>query len=157
MIRAIAAIDSKRGMADDHGIPWQGKVPSDVKHFREYTQDSIVLMGYGTYVEFDKPLSSRRNLVASSKSEKLREGFELVNDARAFLRSANEDVWVIGGPGLFAATLDLIDELYITKLEGDFNCSKFFPEYEDKFTLVKQSDPISENGITFRFTLYKRK
>jgi dihydrofolate reductase len=29
MIRLIAAVDSQRGVANEHGIPWQGKVPMD--------------------------------------------------------------------------------------------------------------------------------
>lgn len=155
MIRFIAAIDEKQGMANDHGIPWQDKIPSDVTYFRQKTTDSTVLMGFGTYVEFTEPLSRRRNLVASTQSQPLRDGFELVLDAREFLKNVREDVWVIGGPGLFAQTIDLADELYLTQLEGDFGCTKFFPPFKDDFTLVSQSDPIMENGITFRFQVWR--
>ncbi|HLB66591.1 MAG TPA: dihydrofolate reductase [Candidatus Saccharimonadales bacterium] len=54
-------------------------------------------------------------------------------------------------------TFDLINELYITLLEDDFHCTKFFPEYEQAFEKISQSEPITENGITFRFTVWKRK
>lgn len=157
MIRFIAAIDSKRGMANDHGIPWQGKVPSDVQHFREKTENSIILMGYGTYVEFKQPLPNRQNYVATSKPEKLRPGFQSVNDAVTFLKKTTEDVWVIGGPGLFAQTIDLANDLHLTHLNGDFGCTKFFPEFEDKFELIEKSNLITENSITFYFATYQHK
>ena len=151
----VAALDEKRGLANDHGIPWQGKIPSDVKHFRAEIDGGIILMGYGTYIELSKPYPGR-NLVATSKTEQLRPGFELVPDARSFLQGSTEDVWVFGGAGLFASTFDLVTDLHLTQLEGDFDCTKFFPEFKDAFTLTSQSDPITENGITFRFETWQR-
>jgi dihydrofolate reductase len=157
MIRFIAAIDSKRGIADEHGIPWQGKVPTDVRQFRDKTTGSAVMMGRGWYVEQKLPLPNRRNLVATTKPEILRDGFELVTDARKFLQETTDDIWVGGGAGLFASTLDLADELYITQLDQDFHCTKLFPEFKDKFTLSEESQPITENGITYTFQLWQRK
>lgn len=156
VIRFIAAIDNKRGMANDNGIPWQGKLPTDVGYFRNKTINSAVMMGYGWYIEQKQPLPDRRNLVAIDFPEQLRLGFERVDDARKFLQHAKEDVWVGGGAGLFASTIDLADELYLTKLDADFNCTKFFPEYEKNFELVAETKPQTENGITFRFTTWKR-
>jgi dihydrofolate reductase len=157
MIRAIAAMDSKRGIANDKGIPWQGKLPMDVKYFHDKTSSGgAILMGYGTYLEFKQPLGGRENFVATRKPGPLREGFTAVHDAREFLK-ITEDVWVIGGAGLFAETLDLDDELYLTKLQGEFGCTKFFPEYEGNFELASQSESMTENGITFTFCVYKRK
>ena len=157
MIKAIAAIDFKKGIANDHGIPWQGKIPTDVAQFRQKTLHSNVMMGYGWYVEQHLPLPERRNLVATSKPEELRPGFEKVVDARKFLQDAKEDIWVGGGAGLFASTLDLIDELYLTQLDQDFQCTKFFPEFEDKFIKVSESEPQTENDITFTFQVWRKK
>lgn len=157
MIRFIAAIDSKRGIADDHGLPWASKVPDEVADFRAKIQDGLILMGYDTYVVVSKPLNPAINYVATSKDEPLREGFQTVKDARAFIRQATQDIWNIGGAILFASTLDLADELYLTQIEGDFHCTKFFPPYEDKFVLAEESQPITENGITYRFQRYVRK
>jgi dihydrofolate reductase len=157
MIRFIAAIDSKLGMADDQGIPWQGKVPSDVTYFRAKTVGGTVLMGYGTYREFTSPLPERTNVVASIKNVSLSPGFELTNDARRFLLSAGGDIWVIGGPGLFAQTLDLAEELYLTVIEGDFGCTKFFPEFTDRFDMVSSTDPLTENGISLHFEIWQAK
>jgi len=156
MIRFIAAIDEKLGIADEHGIPWQGKIPTDVAYFRTKTINSSVMMGYGWYVEQKLPLPSRQNLVATSNPEPLREGFVKVDDAREFLKNTDTDIWVGGGAGLFASTIDLADELYLTQLQGDFGCTKFFPGFKDKFELISESEPQTENGITFTFQIWQR-
>jgi dihydrofolate reductase len=158
MIRAIVAIDEKRGMADDHGIPWREKVPKEIAYFREQTAKGDILMGYGTYVEFKKPFHDRPNYVATNKPEDLREGFIKVEDALEFMKSYKGDLlWNIGGAGLLEHTLELHDELYITQLKGDFSCTKFFPEYKDKFELASAGDWITENGVTYRFEVWRRK
>lgn len=157
MIRCIAAIDAERGIADDHGIPWQGKIPTDVAHFRASTIHGIVMMGTGWYNEQIKPLSERRNLVATSLAGSLRPGFEKVTDARDYLLHTKEDIWVGGGAGLFESVLDLADELHLTILETSFDCTKFFPDFADSFIQTKTTDPITENNITYRITVWKRR
>lgn len=114
-------------------------------------------MGYGTYVGFPQPLSNRRNLVASRRDENLRNGFEKVADATSFLKATTDDVWVIGGARLFEETLDLAEELYLTRIRHDFECTKFFPEFEHKFILVESSEPQTEKEITYTFEIWRRK
>lgn len=155
MIFFIAAIDLKRGLADDDGIPWD--LPTDKQYFRSKTLNKKILMGYRTYQEFDKPWDSRINYVAVRPGTKLREGFIAVEDSKKFLTEASGDIWVIGGAGLFGETIELADVLYLTEIQADFNCSKFFPEFKDKFALAESSDPITENNITFTFNKYIKK
>lgn len=157
MIRAIVAIDEKRGMADDHGIPWQGKTPTDNKYYHDSISKGTLIMGYGMYKEVSKPYPGGTNYVATNSDEQLRDGFQAVKDAHAFLETVQGDAWNLGGPGLIASTMDLIDELYITQLEGDFGCTKFLPEYQQAYEKISESDAVTENGITYRFTVWRRK
>lgn len=155
MIKYIVAVDEKNGMANDEGIPWH--LPEDVRYFRDQTKGSIVLMGFNTYLEFKSPLPDRQNLVVSRDDRPLREGFSPVVDVDKLIAETDKDIWVIGGAKLFSSLLYKVDELYITKLEGDFNCTKFFIDYSKDFELVSESEPKEDNGIRFRFTLYRRK
>lgn len=158
MVRCIAAVDEKRGIADEHGIPWQGKIHGDVVYYREKIKGTPVIMGYGLYKELSHPYPQSANYVAvSGTSEKLRPGFETVEDAHAFLENFDGDIWNLGGALLFSSTLDLADELYITQLKGDFKCTKFMPTYKDEFELVSSSEPQTENSITYTFEVWKRK
>ncbi len=154
MIKAMIAIDEKRGMANDTEIPWH--LPTDLQYYRDQTRGQAVLMGYGMYKEFTKPFGDRTSYVATTSDEPLMEGFHKVKDAYKFLKDYKGDIWHLGGAGLFATTFDLVDELYLTQLEGDFGCTKFFPEYKDAFELVSESEPQEENGIKFTFQVWKR-
>ncbi len=155
MIRLVVAIDSTRGLADDHGIPWQGKIPIDVSHFHQLVRDHSVLMGRKTYDEFARPMDAAHNFVLTHASA-LRPGFEPVHDLAQFLQNAPEDLWIIGGADLFVQTLPYADELYITRVDGDFHCTKSFPAFEDAFSPVEEGEPHEQNGITFNFCIYRR-
>jgi dihydrofolate reductase len=158
MIRLIAAIDQQRGVANEHGIPWQGKIPTDTKHFHELTAKGIIVMGFGTYKEYDQPLHERENFVVShSDAGELRSGFVAVPDVEQFFdRHAHDEVWVIGGAALFADTLSRADALFLTQLDADFRCTKFFPEFAQAFALKSDDGPHVENDITFHFQMWRR-
>ena len=154
MIRFIAAIDQKRGIAKEGRIPWH--LPTDEQYFLQKTsQDGgVVLMGRATFEAIGHPLKERRNIVIS-KSLGPTEGIEVMNDLQQALHVA-KDVWVIGGAAIFEQTLSFADELYITRIETDENCDRFFPEFEKGFELTSKSKPRHENGLTFRFCKYRR-
>lgn len=157
MIRCIAALDSESGIADEHGIPWRGLVPGDVKYYRDKVRTGTILMGYGTYLTIKKPYHNRINYVATKDNRPLKEGFAPVADARRFIQETDDDAWIMGGAGLFASVLDLADELYLTRIDKDFHCTKFFPEFESMFNLAQKSEPMHENGLTYHFEIWKKK
>ncbi|HSX44965.1 MAG TPA: dihydrofolate reductase [Candidatus Saccharimonadales bacterium] len=158
MIRFIAALDSKQGIADDHGLPWQGKIPTDINYYHDKIEDADNLMGFGLYLELPKPYPNRKNYVATlPENPPIRTGFEAVYDPVKFLEDFKQDIWNLGGALLFASTLHLADELYITQLDQEFKCTKFFPDFKDKFEKVSESEPHTENGITFTFQVWRPK
>ena len=158
MIRLIAAVDARLGVANVHGIPWQGKIPMDTEYFQEETAEGVIVMGYETYREFGQPLHDRMNFVVTKPdTEELREGFVAVLDLTQFFdEHARELVWVIGGAGLFAACLGRADQLYLTHLGADFHCTKFFPDFFDSFGLVSELGPHVQSDISFTFQTWQR-
>lgn len=154
MIRAIAAIDNKRGLADDNGIPWD--LPADIMHERAETKGGNMLMGHNTYLEFTEAPSDRNWFVVTDGTEPLREGFEPVTDLQAFMDNPPKNLWVFGGAGVFAQTIGYIDELHITHIDADFHCTKFFPPFEDKYELIEESAPQHQNAITYKFCVYRK-
>lgn len=149
-MRFIAAIDEHRGLATDDGIPWT--LPTDQRFFVEQTRDGLILMGYGTYLEFDDPMHGRTNYVATLRTEDLKPGFVPIHDVPAFAAEhSGEVVNNIGGAALFGSTLSLADELVLTRIRADFHCTKFFPAFEASFQRTSQSAPVTENGTAFVF------
>jgi dihydrofolate reductase len=158
VIRLIAAIDSKGGLSDGHGIPWQGKLPTDARYFREQTAHGTIVMGYRTYEEFSLPLHDRENFVVSRPGTSLRPGFVGTPDVMQFLVQHSEGlIWVIGGASVYTLSLPAADELYITRLDRDFDCTTFFPKFDDDFSLATDLGSHLEGGIPFRFEIWNRK
>ncbi|MGB8195626.1 MAG: dihydrofolate reductase [Acidimicrobiales bacterium] len=158
MIKLIAAMDTHRGIANDQGIPWQGKIPTDTKRFHDVTANGLIVMGYGTYLEYDRPLHDRENfVVARPDTGSLRTGFTVIPDVDEFFKEHTDElVWVIGGAALFNASLARADELVLTQLDADFQCTKFFPEFTDTFELEDDDGPYVENGLRFHFATWRR-
>ena len=155
MIRLIAAIDAKRGLATDKGIPWT--LPGDVAHFRECTMSGIILMGRSTYDEFSAPLHGRDNYVLTSTNAQLRPGFRPVAGLDVFRADhAGDPVWVIGGAAVFSHAIVDADELHLTQVAGDFGCTKFFPPYVEDFALADSSGDRQENGVEYHFETWRR-
>lgn len=155
MIYAIAALDSKNGIATDTGIPWE--LPADKQYFRDKTVGAPILMGYRMYEEASQPLPDRRNLVVVRPGTSLREGFEPVEDVEAFIepyRTSQEILWVIGGARIYEELLPHTHKLYLTRIEADFNCTKFFPKFEPGFRLVEQSPEHMDNDLKFRYEVW---
>ncbi len=155
VIRQIAAIDSKRGMATDTGIPW--KLPGDTAYFRDKTATGVIVMGRGTYGEFAAPLHQRENFVLTSDTAPLRTGFQPVASLRQLVAEhPDEDTWVIGGATVYAQTICAADELLLTQVVGDFGCTKFFPPYRPDFGLATRSDDHRDGETTYRFETWQR-
>ena len=155
MIRLIAALDSRRGIATDSGIPW--KLPGDTAYFHDKTASGIILMGRATYNEFAGPLHERENFVLTADSGLLRIGFRAVGSLDQLVADhPDEDIWVIGGATVYAETIAEAQELLLTQVVGDFDCTKFFPPYEAEFRLAAQGDDRQDGGITYRFETWQR-
>ena len=155
VIRQIAAIDSKRGIATDTGIPW--KLHGDTLYFHEKTATGVIVMGRATYGEFAAPLHQRENFVLTADPTPLRTGFRpVVSLEQLVAEHPQEDVWVIGGATVYAQTIGDADELLLTQVVGDFGCTKFFPPYRGDFGLGIRSDDHRDGDTTYRFETWQR-
>lgn len=156
MINHIVIVDNQLGLADDHGIPWP---PLDLAYFRSKTEAKLMVMGYRTYSEFSEPLPNRTNLVVVHPgTPPLRAGFVAITDVDAWLSEhAQDEVWLIGGAGLFAQTLDKVDFIYITRIDHDFSCTKFYPEFQADFKLIQKDPNQQKQGLAFHTEVWQRK
>ena len=155
MIRLIAAIDSRRGIATDSGIPW--RLPGDTAYFHEKTTTGVILMGGATYNEFAAPLHERENFVLTARTGPLRTGFRAVGSLDQLVAAhPDEDVWVIGGATVYAETIAEAEQLLLTQVVGNFDCTKFFPPYQAEFRLAAQGDDRQDGETTYRFETWQR-
>jgi dihydrofolate reductase len=158
MIRLIAAIDRKRGLAKHGFLPWY--IPEDEQYFTDQTKThgGHVLTGAVTFKNTYKgrPLVKRQNYILTHDTAPI-EGVTLVHDLDRFLEDfQDKDLWVAGGSKVFEEIIQAgeADELYLTHIDADFRCDQLFPEYENTFTLAEESEPHEQNGFTFRYARY---
>jgi dihydrofolate reductase len=157
MIRLIVACDARQGISKDGGLPWH--LPDDLAYFARMTNlyGGQVLMGGVTYRTLAGPLKNRQNFVLTHGRLPI-PGVSIVHDLPTFLAEFKDrDLWVIGGADVFSQVLaaDVVDEIYLTHIESDFECTQFFPIMPDTFHLVERSDAQHQNGLTFYYKIYK--
>ncbi len=159
MIRLIAAIDRKRGIAKQGFQPWY--IPADSRYFVNQTKTfgGSVLIGSTTYKMLSGPLKDRTTYVLTREKAPI-QGVELIHNLGKFLDDwQTKDLWVVGGANVFTQVMDPVraDELYLTTIEADFGCNQFFPSFEEDFILKEQSPLHEQNGFIYTFTKYVRK
>ena len=140
MIRAILACDDNWGIGKNGTLPWPHN-PADQKWFKECTINSIVVMGKTTWDDPDmpKPLPKRKNVVVTSGEAP---GAHVVGDIQSIKKllpqmDLQEDVWIIGGARLVSSLLAYIDEIWLSRIKGVYDCDTFLPRdlIESTFTL----------------------
>ena len=161
MIRLIAALDQKRGIAKHGYMPWN--IPADERYFTDQTKlyGGVLLTGKTTFVISYKgrPLAGRDNYILTHETQEI-PGVTVVHDLAEFLEQLQgADLWVAGGASVFEQVMNLgkADELYLTAIDADFGCDQFFPPYEEEFKLRSQSNLMHENGFTFYFAKYQKR
>lgn len=144
----IVAIDKENGISKNGAIPWD--LPSDRKYFRDSVTDGPVLMGWNTYKENGfKPYGKGINFVAT-RSNNVEDKIRKVEDIDKFLQDFEGELWVVGGGAIYAACMQYTDELFITRVQGFFDCDVFFPPFEVNFKLKNTSAARIENGCEYK-------
>jgi dihydrofolate reductase len=128
MIKLVLAIDEAGGIGKDNTMPWP-HCSADLKRFKALTVGHVVVMGSNTWNSkgMPNPLPNRINYVLSNSMQEA-PGATIVNgDAEEVVTRIAMDhihliTWVIGGVNLIEQCWDIIDEYYITRIPGNYNC-----------------------------------
>ena len=162
MISIIVAI------AENYAIGKKGDLlchmPADVKHFKEITTGSTVLMGERTFLSLPKhPLPNRRNIVLTDVKGKTFEGAETVysmEELRAKV-SPDEEAFVIGGGMVYKQAMEFADKLYITHIHHSWeDADTFFPVIDPtiwKQLSAERHSADDKNPYDYTFAEYGRR
>ncbi|WP_119698069.1 dihydrofolate reductase [Microbacterium halotolerans] len=163
-LRAIWAQARGGAIGADGDMPWH--LPEDLAHFKHATLGRPVVMGRRTWESFPerfRPLPGRENIVVTSREDYDAPGAALagsVDDAIAAALAADSEPWIIGGGSIYTATMDRLDELWITEIDVDVVADTHAPHVGEEWHLASR-DPAAgwhENreGIRYRFLTYVR-
>jgi dihydrofolate reductase len=165
IISLIVAVDNERGIEVGGNIPWMGKVPADMKLFKERTMGHPVIMGRTTYSSIGRALPGRSNIVLTHAERfTLPDAIVCNSIAQALEHCAtlpgNDEVFIIGGGSVYAQTIHLADRIYRTLVDSTFGADTFFPEMPEREWrltggLATPADEKNQFGLCF--TTHERK
>lgn len=79
------------------------------------------------------------------------------------LRDSIETVWIAGGSGVFTEAIasERCHHLYVTKIQGNFECDTYFPMHTRKFREILDTDVVPqgiqiENGICYEYKIFEK-
>ena len=147
----IACMDPNRTIGRRGELPWY--LPEDRTHFKNITTGHPIIMGSRTFDHIlslnGRPLPKRISCILSHNPFfalryptvwQLKVAMTLESAVKLF--EDREKVFIIGGGNVFSQSVDLADELYITRTHQEFEGDTFFPDidYTKYEELSKQID-----------------
>lgn len=157
-VNAILACDDNWGIGRNNELPWP-RNDHDMKWFRNNTKGGIVVMGRKTWESIgSEPLPSRVNIVVTTQdlmhvdtaAKPTATWTGGMVDCINYLRATYIDrkIWIIGGANIYRQSVPFCDHVYLTRMEGQYECDAFFdPKLMDGFARVAIDSRIP--GCTF--------
>jgi dihydrofolate reductase len=167
-IKGIVAICKNNGIGNNNSLPWN--LPQDLKYFQKVTVgkgNNAIIMGKNTWnsIQF---LKRRDHLIISStlKLDYVVDGniiksFKSIDDVKRYLSKSHYDnIWVIGGAQIYETfiNLNLLDEIYVTFIDDNYECDTYFPDMPNNYILYK-SEVCNEKSNNHKYTqrlIYKK-
>jgi dihydrofolate reductase len=130
----IYATASNGVIGQNNKLPWS--IPKDLSHFRELTQNHIVIMGRKTYDGLPcapRGFSNRINIVLTREPGRrsLSVKYTTIEELPPFLEKLHDvypekKVFVIGGATIFELLRPQIKEWYITRIHKEYSGDTIF-------------------------------
>lgn len=162
MKRIIVAYDKNYGIGADNDLLWKRDLPADLKHFKDLTVGTSLVMGRKTFESIGRALPGRENIVISSTDIAI-DGIKTVRGLdEAYDLATHETISVIGGGQIYNLALDTVDEIVATEVQATFpQADIFFPaintsKWHEKEASRKHHDADDRNKYPFDFVTYTR-
>jgi len=161
MIKAILACDDTGGVSKDGTLPWPNN-SRDLKWFKDNTAGHVVVMGSTTWDDphMPRPLPNRVNVLVTSRKDDYPGadtyiGGNLVSGLKLLeINHPGLITWVIGGPNIIEQTLGAIDEFYISRIPGDYDCDTHLPLRKIESLFEKSWE---EEHLEVTFQIWKKR
>ena len=160
MVSIIVAIAQNGTIGDKNALLWH--IKEDMRFFRTTTSGHPVIMGRKTFESLgSKPLPKRTNIVIT-RADREFEGALTAHSLEEAIRMAGEDeeIFIMGGAQIYREALSVVDRMYITHVECDYEGDTSFPEVDYsqwKLVDVVRHERGEEYESPFEFRTYDRK
>jgi dihydrofolate reductase len=160
MIILIAAVAENFALGKNNDLLWH--LPNDFKRFKEITSGHYIIMGRKTFESFPKPLPNRTHIIISRQKEYKKEGCIVVENLQKAIGACpkDENIFVIGGGEIYSQSIQLADQLDITRVHHSFDADVYFPEINMniwELTSEKFNSKDEKHHFEYTFQTYTRK
>ena len=138
-----------RVIGSGNRIPWH--LPEELKWFQRMTTNQVIVMGRKTFESIGQPLPHRTTVVLSRSGISM-PGVRVVSSLSDIdLAHETRQVFICGGAQVYAQTLPLCSDLFLTLVKRTVEGDAFFPPFEHQFVPIAT---VLENP-RFRITHYR--
>jgi dihydrofolate reductase len=130
----------------DGTLPWH--IPADLRHFKDVTMGTPMIMGRKTFESLPKLLPGRRHIVLTRDRAWAAAGADVVHSVEeALARADAERVTVIGGAEIFRLFADLATAVELTEVQIDADGDTRMPAFDPAvWREVGREQHPAENG-----------
>lgn len=168
MIVSIIVATAKNGViGKDNDLIWH--LPKDMKFFMDTTKGHFVVMGRKNYDSIPlkyRPLKDRTNVIVTRQDSFQADDCVVVNSIEAGIEAARQnnetECFIIGGGQIYQKALDsdLVDKMYVTHIEQEFDGDTFFPKIDHSkwnMRLLMEHQRDEKNIYDFIVAEYSKK
>ena len=164
-VSLIVAVSKNGVIGKDNDLIWH--LPKDMFFFKETTTGHHVIMGRKNLESIPKkyrPLSKRTNVVITRKTDYIAEGCTVVNSLEVALeiakKNGDNEPFIIGGGEIYKLALkkNLVDKIYLTKINNTFEGDTFFPELSKEWKEINRENHKADekHAYDFSFITYEK-
>ena len=156
-IKIIAAIGKNNELGINNELIWHLK--EDLKFFKEETTGHKIVMGYNTFLSLSKLLPERTHIVLTHHEIDNKEVMVFSNfeELLNYLKTLDEEVYVIGGSSIYKLFLNIANELILTEIDSEALADAYFPIFNKEEYDKELIDEHIENDISYKHVRYRRK
>lgn len=157
--RLIVAYGQNGEIGGGNDLLWH--LPADMKHFRELTMDTSVVMGGNTWRSIGRPLPGREMIVLTRGAIDVPDVIAVRSLDEAFRRASRDRIYVIGGGEVYAQALasNCVDAIDATEVHASFpEATVFFDRPADGWheTARTAHQQDGKNPFDYDFVTYER-
>ncbi|HSM12751.1 MAG TPA: dihydrofolate reductase [Thermoanaerobaculia bacterium] len=164
-VSLIAAVAANGVIGRDGGLPW--RLPEDLRRFRCLTLGHFLIVGRRTWESVGRPLPGREFVVVTRRGgladRSLRVARSVSEAIELARRAGDDEPFVAGGAGIYREALEqaLVDRIYLTRIEADYEGDTSFPPFDESaWELIDREDHAAEPEKelpAFAFLTYERR
>jgi len=154
-ISLIVAAAENNAIGKNNQLLWN--LPNDLKFFKNTTWGFPIIMGRKTFESVNKPLPGRTNIVVTTKADWHVEGAIRTSNMQEAIIEAektnSKQIFILGGGEIYKQSMELADNIYITRVHATLDGDTFFPEIDiNKWKLTSNEDFEADEKHAYRYS-----